>query len=81
MNIVKIPKSAHLSHGAHNVYGDGTCAMELVDYLDRRRRTKRVLRTDKLTDHPACVCPVIGAFMRSWNDALGDKDRNRLLLP
>ncbi len=33
------------------------------------------------SDHPACVCPVIAAFMRSWNDGLSDKDRNRLLLP
>ena len=28
-----------------------------------------------------CVCPVIGAFMRSWNDSLPDDRRTALLLP
>ena len=32
------------------------------------------------TDHPPCVSPVIGAFLRSWNDSLpSDEDRDRLL--
>ncbi len=32
------------------------------------------------TDHPECACPVISAFVRSWNDALQfDEDRQRLL--
>jgi len=33
------------------------------------------------SDKPACVCPVIGAFVRSWNDCLPDDDRDRLLKP
>ena len=36
---------------------------------------------DEYTDHPACTCPVIGAFMRSWNDSLPDEDRTAILLP
>jgi hypothetical protein len=31
------------------------------------------------TDHPKCASPVIGAFLRSWNDAMNDDDRQMLL--
>jgi hypothetical protein len=30
------------------------------------------------SDRPDCVCPVIGAFLRSWNDGVGYADRQRL---
>jgi len=30
------------------------------------------------SDHPACVSPVIAVFLRSWNDALPDDDRQQL---
>jgi hypothetical protein len=33
------------------------------------------------SDHPKCVCPVISAFMRAWNDGLPDGERTALLLP
>ncbi|MGE0289090.1 MAG: hypothetical protein AB7I42_22810 [Bradyrhizobium sp.] len=33
------------------------------------------------TDHPACVSPVIAGFVRTWNDALPDADRTRILRP
>src|SRR5690606_2667373 len=33
------------------------------------------------SDQPQCACPVIGAFLRSWNDALPDDERNELLIP
>ncbi|HXG69964.1 MAG TPA: hypothetical protein VNJ04_05045 [Gemmatimonadaceae bacterium] len=34
------------------------------------------------SDAPACACPTIAAFMRSWNDALpDDATRTRLLAP
>ena len=34
------------------------------------------------SDHPECACPIIGAFLRSWNDFLPtDADRDRLLKP
>lgn len=31
------------------------------------------------SDRPACISPLIAAFLRSWNDALDDVTRNRLL--
>src|SRR5712664_1319264 len=35
---------------------------------------------EKWSDNPECACPVISAFLRSWNDGLPtDADRDRLL--
>ena len=31
------------------------------------------------SDTPACASPAVGAFLRTWNDALSDDDRDRLL--
>jgi len=48
------------------------CAMEAVAWI----------AGEKHTDHPSCVSPVLGAFLRSWNDGLrSDEDRDRLLKP
>jgi hypothetical protein len=48
------------------------CVMEAVAYVSGQ----------PWSDHPACVCPVITAFMVSWNDSLpSDEERTRLLLP
>jgi hypothetical protein len=33
---------------------------------------------EQFTDRPGCVCPVVGAFLRSWNDGVGYADRQRL---
>ena len=34
------------------------------------------------SDHPVCACPVIGAFLRQWNDSIStDEARTRLLKP
>ena len=33
---------------------------------------------EQFSDRPTCVCPVIGAFLRSWNDGVGYADRQRL---
>ena len=30
------------------------------------------------TDHPACVCPVIGSFLRAYNDSVDDERRQDL---
>ena len=60
-----------LSSGDHHSFEDGVCAMEAVAYITGEPHS----------DHPACVCPVITAFMISWNDSLSDEDRNRLILP
>ena len=61
-----------LSSGQHSGIEDGMCVMEAVAYV----------AGEPWSDRPACACPVISAFMRSWNDALPtDEDRDRLLRP
>src|SRR5271165_6416658 len=65
-----------LDHGSHTDFDDGMCAMEAVAWL----------AGEEHTDHPACVCPVIGAMMRSANDRMGqgpeaDERRARVLRP
>jgi hypothetical protein len=37
-----------------------------------------IIAGEKFSDRPGCVCPVIGAFLRSWNDGAGYADRQRL---
>jgi len=61
-----------LAYGSHSSRKDGMCAMEAAAYV----------AGEKHSDNPQCVSPVIGAFMRSWNDSLpDDESRTRLLLP
>ena len=56
------------SHAANSTF----CVMEAVAYV----------AGESWTDHPECACPVISAFLRSWNDSLrSDQDRDRLLKP
>ena len=63
-------ESATLDYGAHAGLEGGVCAMEAAAFI----------AGEPWSDHPQCVCPVIAAFCRSWNDTLGD-DRNRILKP
>ena len=56
-----------LEKGAHELDGK-FCVMELAAYLAH----------EPWSDHPKCVSPVIGAFLRSWNDSLNDDDRQML---
>ena len=61
-----------IAGGGHSDRSNGLCSMELVAWL----------AGEPHSDHPQCACPVIGAFMRSWNDSLPDDDtRTRLLRP
>jgi hypothetical protein len=60
-----------LAHGSHDDFSKGACIMEAVAYIAR----------EPWSDHPECVCPVIAAFCRLWNDALPDDERNALLKP
>jgi hypothetical protein len=61
-----------LSSGSHESLEEGACAMELVSYLAH----------EPWSDSPQCTCPVLGAFMRRWNDGiLDDETRTRLLRP
>ena len=58
-----------LEGGAHSGFAEGVCAMEAVAYITR----------EPFSDHPQCVCPVIAAFMRSFNDGLPDDERHILI--
>jgi len=63
--------SIHLAFGSHASREDGMCLMEAVAYV----------AGEPHTDRPKCVCPVLAAFGRAWNDSLSDEDRQRLLRP
>jgi hypothetical protein len=64
-----VPEQYVLRSGWHDPNGNGTpptqaCFMEFEAWL-----------ADKpWTDRMPCACPVIGAFMRSWNDSLPDDE-------
>jgi hypothetical protein len=60
--------SYRLSAGRHARPEQGRCAMEWVAHLAGETHS----------DRPECVSPVLGAFARSWNDALEDTTRQRL---
>ena len=60
-----------LISGSHRERASGVCAMELVAWM----------AGEPHSDHPDCTCPVLGAFIRSWNDDLPGADRDRLLKP
>ena len=66
----KLEQITTLARGKHDE-GEAMCAMEAVAWL----------AGEPWSDAPQCVSLVIAAFMRSWNDALPDADRARLLLP
>lgn len=60
--------SVRLEPGRHRSADDGVCVVELAS----------VIGGERFTDRPRCVDPVIGAFLRSWNDGVGYADRQRL---
>jgi hypothetical protein len=65
-------QSRSILSGAHDSLEQGACSMELVAYL----------AGEPHSDHPQCTCPVLGNFVRSWNDSLrSDAQRDRLLKP
>ena len=61
-------ETIRLGRGNHRPGSDDPCVMEAA----------ALLAGETWTDHPACVSPVIAAFLRRWNDALGDEDRQSL---
>jgi hypothetical protein len=67
-DIAKIPP---LSAGKHSSINEGACIMEAVGFV----------AGEPWSDHPKCACPVIGTFLRSWNDSLPDAERDTLLRP
>ena len=66
----KLEQITTLARGKHDE-GEAMCAMEAVAWL----------AGEPWSDAPQCASDVIAAFVRSWNDALPDADRVRLLLP
>jgi hypothetical protein len=63
-----MPDDYRLSAGPHRRPGTGRCAMEWVAHLAGEQHT----------DAPRSVSPVLAAFARSFNDSLGDVERQRL---
>jgi hypothetical protein len=57
-----------LSKGKHTSPEDGACVMELAS----------MLAGEQFSDHPASVCPVIGSFLRAYNDSVDDARRQDL---
>jgi hypothetical protein len=57
-----------LSPGRHPSPDDGACVMELAS----------MLAGEPFSDHPRSVCPVIGSFMRAYNDRIDDGRRQDL---
>jgi len=57
-----------LDANSHDPGSDRMCVMEAV----------AMLAGEQWSDHPQCASPVIGAFLRSWNDSLPDDDRQQL---
>jgi hypothetical protein len=68
---ISLFETFHLSSGSHEDFKDGACALELVSYV----------AGETWSDHPECVCPVLAAFFRAWNDGLADADRDETLRP
>jgi hypothetical protein len=60
--------SIRLEPGKHRSADDGVCVVELASMIGGER----------FSDRPDCVCDVIAAFLRSWNDRVGYVDRQRL---
>ncbi len=57
-----------LSKGKHSSPEEGACVMELAS----------MLAGEPFSDHPASVCPVVGSFLRAYNDSIGDERRQDL---
>jgi hypothetical protein len=61
--------SIRLAPGRHSTPVEGVCVVELSS----------VIAGEEFSDRPDCVCPVIGAYLRSWNDRAAHAERQRLL--
>src|SRR3954468_19963008 len=62
-------QNVRLCRGAHRSPADGVCVMELVS----------MLAGERFSDAPRTACPVIGAFLRAYNDILPGAHRGDLL--
>jgi len=64
--ITELPQ---LGVGAHDANSKRLCALELVSFMERLPHS----------DHPACTCELLGAYVRQLNDRLDEVGRQRLL--
>jgi hypothetical protein len=62
------PDSVRLEPGAHRSPRDGVCLMELAS----------IVANEGFSDRPRCVCEVIAAFLRDWNDRSSHAQRQQL---
>jgi hypothetical protein len=61
--------SLRLAPGSHSSPREGVCVVELASLLGG----------EKFSDRPGCVCNVIAAFLRSFNDRVAHAERQRLV--
>jgi len=61
-------QTIRLSKGKHATPTEGACVMELAS----------MLAGEPFSDRPAAVCPVIGGFLRAYNDRIDDERRQDL---
>lgn len=61
-------QTLRISRGKHHDPDQGACVMELAS----------MLAGEPFDDRPTCACPVIGAFLRTYNDAIDDRRRQDL---
>ena len=69
-----LPADLVLLVGSHDEaqFGREMCVMEAVAFV----------AGEPHSDTPTCACPVISAFLRSWNDSIpDDAHRTELLAP
>jgi hypothetical protein len=57
-----------LTQAKHDSPEDGASVMELAS----------MLASEPFSDHPQCVCPVIGSFLRAYNDRIDERRRQDL---
>jgi len=71
IDTAKLQQITTLDRGDHDGDSGAMCAMEAVAWI----------AGEPWSDAPQCASPVISQFMRSWNDALPNADRTRVLMP
>ena len=57
-----------LARGKHSSPDHGACVMELAS----------MLAGERFTDRPSSVCPVLGSFLRMYNDSIDNERRQDL---
>lgn len=61
-------QTIRLSKGKHAAPSEGACVMELAS----------MLAGEPFSDRPTSACPVIGGFLRAYNDRIDDERRQDL---